>query len=325
MKLTLRIPFSFRWTALPALALLCAVAWANEDYPNKTVKIVVPFPPAGINDVIARQISEGLSRGIKGNIVIDNRGGAGGTLGSAIVAKAPADGYTLLFSSSSTIAVSPSIYPKLPYDPITDFSPITQIAKVASVLIVNNSLPVNTLDEFIAYVKANPNKVTFGSGGPGSAQHLAGELMKTQANLAMTHIPYQGGGPAMNDLMAGHISAVIELMPVAFPLVRGGKVKALAVSTPQRSALLPNLPAIAESVPGYDMTIWLGLLAPPNTPKPIVDKLNAAARATLRDPEIYKRLTDQGATPVGDSPEEFSSFVRSEVGRWAKVVKAAGL
>ena len=247
MKLTLLTPFSFRWTALPALALLCAAAWANEDYPNKTVKIVVPFPPAGINDVIARQISEGLSRGIKGNIVIDNRGGAGGTLGSAIVAKAPADGYTLLFSSSSTIAVSPSIYPKLPYDPITDFSPITQIAKVASVLIVNNLLPVNTLDEFITYVKANPNKVTFGSGGPGSAQHLAGELLKTQANLAMTHIPYQGGGPAMNDLMAGHISAVIELMPVALPLVRGGKVKALAVSTPQRSALLPNLPAIAAT------------------------------------------------------------------------------
>lgn len=315
-----------RFICLALLLVLsdAGAATANE-FPSQLIRVTVPFAAGGINDVIARIVTQRLSENLKATIIIENRGGAGGTLGSAAVAQSAPDGYSLLFSSSSTMAVSPSIYKNLSYDPVKDFSPITQIATVASVLVVNPKLPVNSLEELIAYAKANPGKLTFGSGGVGAAQHLGAELLKKMAGLDMIHVPYRGGGPAVSDLIAGHLSFIIELMPVALPHIQQGSLRALAVSTPQRSAVLPNLPTIAETLPGYDLTIWLGLFAPRGTPPEIVKRLNKEMVDILRVPAMRERLAGQGAEPVGDTPEEFAAYVKTEIARWAAVVREAGI
>jgi tripartite-type tricarboxylate transporter receptor subunit TctC len=309
-----------------SLVMLIAFSTANaaDIYPTKPVRVVVPFAPGGINDVLARILSQKLTENLGATIVIDNRGGAGGTLGSNIVAHAAPDGYTLLFSSSSTIAVSPSMYSNLPYDPVQDFSAIAQVASVGSVLVVHPTIPANTVKELIAYAKANPGKLNYGSAGAGASQHLASELFKTMAGINMVHVPYKGGGPAMADLLAGQISLMIELLPTALPQIKGGKIRALAVSIPKRSPVLPDLPTIAETLPGYDLTIWTGMLAPGGTPKEIVQRLSVAVLAVLKSPDMRERLASQGAEPVGDTPAEFSAYIKKEIARWAVVVKASG-
>jgi tripartite-type tricarboxylate transporter receptor subunit TctC len=310
---------------LSVLALAAhGAANAADAYPTKPVRVVVPFAPGGINDVLARILSQKLTENLGATIVIDNRGGAGGTLGSNIVAHASPDGYTLLFSSSSTIAVSPSMYSNLPYDPVKDFSAIAQVASVGSVLVVHPSIPANSVKELIAYAKANPGKLNYGSAGAGASQHLASELFKTMAGINMVHVPYKGGGPAMADLLGGQISLMIELLPTALPQIKGGKIRALAVSTPKRSPVLPDLPTIAETLPGYDLTIWTGILAPGGTPKEIVQRLSSAVLTVLKSPEMRERLASQGAEPVGDTPEQFSAYIKKEIERWAVVVKASG-
>jgi tripartite-type tricarboxylate transporter receptor subunit TctC len=309
-----------------SLVMLLALGTANaaDNYPTKPVRVVVPFAPGGINDVLARILSQKLTENLGATIVIDNRGGAGGTLGSNIVAHAAPDGYTLLFSSSSTIAVSPSMYSNLPYDPVQDFSAIAQVASVGSVLVVHPTIPANTVKELIAYAKAHPGKLNYGSAGAGASQHLASELFKTMAGINMVHVPYKGGGPAMADLLAGQISLMIELLPTALPQIKGGKIRALAVSIPKRSPVLPDLPTIAETLPGYDLTIWTGMLAPGGTPKEIVQRLSVAVLAVLKSPDMRERLASQGAEPVGDTPAEFSAYIKKEIARWAVVVKASG-
>ena len=315
-------------STLAFLSVLALIAQGNahaaDTYPTKPVRVVVPFAPGGINDVLARILSQKLTENLGATIVIDNRGGAGGTLGSNIVAHAAPDGYTLLFSSSSTIAVSPSMYSNLPYDPVKDFSAIAQVASVGSVLVVHPSIPANSVKELIAYAKANPGKLNYGSAGAGASQHLASELFKTMAGINMVHVPYKGGGPAMADLLAGQISLMIELLPTALPQIKGGKIRALAVSIPRRSPVLPDLPTIAETLPGYDLTIWTGILAPGGTPKEIIQRLSTAVLAVLKSPEMRERLASQGAEPVGDTPEQFAAYIKSEIARWAVVVKASG-
>lgn len=298
---------------------------AADTYPSRPIRVVVPFAPAGINDVIARILGQRLGENLGTTIVVDNRAGAGGTLGSNIVAQAPPDGYTLLFSSSSTIAVSPNLYKNLPYDPIKNFSPISQVASVGSILIVHPSLPVKTTKDLIAHAKANPGKLNYGSAGVGASQHLATELFKTMAGVDIVHVPYKGGGPALADLVAGQISLMIELLPTALPYIKSNRVRAIAVSTPKRSPVFPELPTISEAaLPGYDLTIWVGLLAPGGTPRPIIDRLSKGVLAVLGTPEMRERLAGQGAEPVGDRPDQFAAYIKTELARWAAVVKASG-
>lgn len=313
---------------LTALGIAVAApngAVAKPDYPLKPVRLVVPFPPGGINDVLARVLGQKLTENLGVTVVIDNRPGAGGTIGSNIAAKAVPDGYTLLFGATSTVAVSPSMYSKLPYDPVKDFSPIVQIASVASVLIVNPSLPVQSAKELITLAKAKPGQLNFGSAGAGTSHHLGGELFNTLAGINMVHVPYKGGAPAMTDLIGGQISILFEPLPTALPQIKGRKVRPLAVTTPQRSPVLPDLPTIAAAgLPGYDLTIWFGVLAPARTSREIVNRLNAEILKVLQSADVRERLAAQGAESIGDNPGQFAAHIEKEITRWAAVVKASG-
>ena len=306
-----------------ALAGIGAVT--AQTYPAKPVRVVVPFPGGGLNDVIARILTQKLGENLGVTFVIDNRPGAGGTIGTNIVAKAASDGYTLLFSSSSTIAVSPSMYSKLPYDPVKDFSAIANVASVGSALVVNPALPIKSVKDLIAYAKAHPAQLKFGSAGVGASQHLAAELFKTMAGVDMVHIPYKGGTLALADVIGGQISLTFEPLPTSIAHIRSGRVRALAVTTPKRSPVIPELPTVAESgLPGYDLTIWVGMLAPARTPKEIVQRLSVAILKILHSPEMIERLAGQGAEPIGDTPEHFAAYIKEEIVRWAVIVKASG-
>ena len=299
------------------------VASAADAYPNKPVRVVVPFAPGGINDVLARILSQKLGAELGTTIVIDNRGGAGGTLGSGIVAHSAPDGYTLLFSSSSTIVVSPSMYSNLAYDPIKDFSPIAQIASVGSVLVLHPSIAATTVKELIAYAKANPGKLNYGSAGAGASQHLASELFKTMAGINMVHVPYKGGAPAITDLMGGQIQVYFSPLPESISVIKGGKVRALAVTTAKRTASLPDVPTIGESVPGFQINTWQGIGAPKNTSAEIVAMLNKEINAALADEKIKARLAQIGSEPNPMSPAEFEKLVVNETAKWAKVIHEA--
>jgi tripartite-type tricarboxylate transporter receptor subunit TctC len=305
-------------------AAVCAVAQA-QPYPDRPVRLVVPFPPGGINDLLARVTAQKLSESLGQNVVVENRPGAGGTIGSNAVAKAPADGYSLLFGATSTVAVSPNLYANLPYEPIKDFAPIVQLASVGSVLVVHPAVPAATIGALVALARERPGTLNFGSAGSGASQHMGGELLKSMAGVDMVHVPYKGGAQAMMDLVAGQISFMIEPIPTALPHIRSGKVRALAVSTPRRAAAVPELPTIAESgYPGYDLTIWFGLLAPAGTPREVIARVNGDIVKILATPDMRERLAAQGAEPVGDSPEQFAAHIRREIARWGEVVKASG-
>jgi tripartite-type tricarboxylate transporter receptor subunit TctC len=310
------------------LCLLAAVVPAialAQAYPAKPIHLIVPFPPGGINDVLARVTGQKLSESLGQGVVVENRPGAGGTIGSNAVAKAPADGYTLLFGATSTVAVSPHLYKNVPYDPIADFAPIVEIASVGSLLVVNPAVPATSVRELVALARARPGSLTFGSAGSGASQHMGGELLKSMAAIDIVHVPYKGGAPAMTDLVAGQISFMVEPIPTALPHVKSGRVRALAVSTPRRSAALPELPTISESgYPGYDLTIWFGLLAPARTPPEVIARINADMVKILAGADMRERLSAQGAEPVGGTPETFAAHIRSEVARWGDVVKTSG-
>jgi tripartite-type tricarboxylate transporter receptor subunit TctC len=306
-------------------ALLPAIAPAQQPYPARPVHLIVPFPPGGINDVLARVTGQKLAESLGQSVVVENRPGAGGTLGSNAVAKAPPDGYSLLFGATSTVAVSPHLYPGIPYDPIADFAPIVQIASVGSILVVNPALPAASVRELVALARARPGSLNFGSAGSGASQHMGGELLKSLAAIDIVHVPYKGGAAAMTDLIAGQISFMIEPIPTALPHIKSGRVRALAVSSARRAAALPELPTIAESgYPGYDLTIWFGLLAPASTPRELIARINADVVKILAGADMRERLSAQGAEPVGDTPEAFAAHIRSEVARWGQVVKASG-
>ena len=297
----------------------------GQAYPAKPIRLVVPFPAGGSLDVVARAIGQKLTEAWSQPVVIDNRPGAGGNIGADLVAKAAPDGYTILEGALSTHAVNVSLYSRMPYDPVRDFAPITLVAVTPNVLVVNPSLPVNSVKELIAYAKANPGKLSFGSGSNGSAGHLAGELFKIEAGVDMTHVPYKGGAPAMQDLLAGQTQLMFDNLANSMQQVRAGKLKALAVTTAQRSTLVPELPTLSEAgLPGFDISTWWGFMAPAGTSKEIIAKWNAEVTRILETPEMKAFFAQQGAEARPTSPEAFGEMIRSEIAKYAKIVKASG-
>ena len=302
-----------------------ASAWAQADYPNRPVRMLVGFPPGQATDVVAREIAQKLTESMGQQFLVDNRPGAGGMVGSDLAAKAPADGYTLLMSSSGPLAVNPGLYSKLPYDPAKDFAPITLTAMVPLFLVANPSFPPNTVRELVAYAKANPGKVSYASGGNGVTNHLAMEMFKSVASVYMVHIPYRGGPPALTDLIGGQVSVMFETGPGALPFVKTGKLKALAVGSTARSSAVPSLPTVAESgLPGFDAVAWIGLLAPRGTPQAIITRLNTEVTRILKLPEIRERFLALGAEPVNNTPEQFGAYIQAETVKWGKAIKASG-
>ena len=309
---------------ITALSLVTAAAFA-QSYPDKPVKLIVPFPPGGPTDGMARIIGQKLAEAWKQPVIIDNRGGAGGAIAAEAASKAPADGYTVFFATTGTQAINPSLYEKLPYDPIKDFAPISLVATTANILVANPSLPVKSIKELIAYAKVNPGKLTFGSAGNGSSNHLAGELFNMMAGVSMTHVPYKGSAAALNDLLGGQLSMMWDVLSTAMPHVATGKTRPLGVTSLKRSAIAPEVPTIDESgLTGYEVTLWFGVLAPSATPKVIIDKINADLKTILATPDMRERLTKLGAAPADTTPEQFEALVKSDITKWSKVVKASG-
>ena len=307
-------------------ALLAFASLARaEDYPSKPIRFVVPYPAGGPLDTVARLLGQKVSESLKQPVIVDNRPGAGGNIGADFVAKSAPDGYTILMGAVATHAINPTLYGHIPYDPVADFIPITQVASTPNVLVVNPSVPAKDVREFVAYAKANPGKLNFGSGSTGSAGHLAGELFKTMAGVDMTHVPYKGAGPAMQDLVAGQIQLMFDNLASCLGQIRAGKVRALAVTTGKRTSLAPELPTIAESgLPGFDINTWFGVFAPAKTPQPVVDRLYTEFTRALAMPDVRQKMVDLGAEPVGNKPAEFAAYIRSEKDKYARVIKASG-
>jgi tripartite-type tricarboxylate transporter receptor subunit TctC len=309
---------------LGAAGLVAAPA-AAQSFPNRPVKLVVPFPPGGPLDTVGRTIAQKLTEAWGQSVVVENKPGAGGNIGADAVAKSPPDGYTVVMGALSTHAVNPSLYPKMPYDAVRDFAPITLVAVTPNVLVVNPSLPVNSVRDLVAYAKANPGKLNFGSGSNGSAGHLAGELFKVDTGTDIVHIPFKGGAPATQALLAGETQFMFDNLANAMPQVKAGKLRALAVTTAQRSKLAPELPTMAEAgVPGFDITTWFGLLAPAGTPPDVIARWNADVVKILNSPDMRERLVAAGAEPAPTTPPEFAAFIERELAKYARIVKASG-
>jgi tripartite-type tricarboxylate transporter receptor subunit TctC len=320
---------SIRRLAAAVLSVLAIVATtdasAQATFPVRGARLVVPFPPGGPLDAVGRAIAQKLTEAWGHSVVVDNRPGAGGNIGADLVAKSPPDGYTVVMGALSTHAVNPSLYPSMPYDAVKDFAPITLVAVTPNVLVVNPSLPVNSVQELVAYAKARPGKLSFGSGSNGSAGHLAGELFKVDAGLDMVHIPFKGGAPATQALLAGDTQLMFDNLANAMPQVKAGKLRALAVTTAQRSKLAPDLPTMAEAgLPGFDISTWFGLLAPAGTPPEAIAKWNADVTRILAAPDMRERLAAQGAEAAPTTPAAFAQFIGAELVKYARIVKASG-
>ncbi len=308
------------------IATLITSGVQAQAFPSRPIRVIVPFPAGGVSDILSRSVAQKMGESLGQNVIVENRPGAGGMVGSAAVAKSPADGYTLVNGSTSTVVVSAHLYKSLSFDPIKDFEPVGRIASVASVLIAHPSVPVNSVRELIALTKAQPGRLNYGSGGAGTTQHLGGERFKQMAGVDIVHVPYKGGAPALTDLVGGQLSVIFEPLPTALPNLRAGKVKALAVTTARRIAALPDTPTLVEAgLPGYEMAIWFGLLAPAGTPREIVSRINAELVKAMRTPEVRERLANQAADPIGDTPEEFAATLRQESQRWGEFARATGL
>lgn len=311
--------------ALAILAWQSPVASA-QSYPAKPVRYVVPFPAAGSPDIVARLITERLSRIWSQQVVVDNRSGAGGTLGAAIAAKAPADGYTLFQCNIASSAIAESLYAKMPYNHQRDFAPISLIGTTPNVLVVHPSMPARTVQEFIAYAKANPGKLSYGTSAAGSSQHLTMEFLKLTAKIDVVHVAYKGAPQALSDVIGGQIPASVQSAPGVLAAIQGGRVRALAVTSRTRIPQLPSVPTVQETaLPGFEVSSWYGLCAPAGTPTPILDKIHADLTAVLRIPEIQQRFNDLVVEVTPTSREEFAQFIRAETARWAQVIKDAGI
>ncbi len=300
--------------ALPALA---------QTWPAKPVRLVVPYPPGGSTDITARVVAENLRPFLGQPVIIDNRPGAAGNIGADAVAKSAPDGYTLLMATS-THATNPSLYKSLPYDFVRDFSPVSQVAFIPNLLVVNPQMPTRTLAEFIAYVQGPEHKVNYGSAGNGSSQHLSGALFNSMVKGNMSHVPYKGGAPATADLLAGQIQCVFAPLVEVLSHVKAHKLVALGITTRSRSPMLPDVPAVGEALPGYEVALWNGVLAPAKTPPEIVNRLHEAIVKVLSEPEVKARLGEQGSEPVGSSPAEFRQFIQAETEKWKTLVKISG-
>ena len=305
-----------------ALALSLGASASAQTYPNKPIRLVVTFPSGGAPDILARLFSEKAQLGQP--VVVDNKPGAGGNIGADFVAKSAGDGYTLVLGTVGTHSINGSLYEKMPYDMVKNFSPVSLIASAPNLLVVNNNVPVKTVPEFVAYLKANPDKLSFGSPGVGTSVHVSGELFKSMTGTKMTHVPYKGRQYAIPDLVGGSIQLMFDNMPSALPMAREGKIRAIAVTTAKRSSAAPEIPTIAETIPGFEATTWFAMFAPAGTPKPVVDKLSAEVQRVFRLPEVAERLKTLGLEAVLSSPEDLAAYQASEISKWTKVVKESG-
>ncbi len=303
-----------------ALAASCALA---QDYPDKPVRLVVPFPPGGSVDLVARLVGKSLQDALQQPFIVENKPGASGNIGAAYVAKAPADGYTLLVGSAGVFAANQFLYANPPLDPLTAFAPIMRIVDQPNILVVGNASPARNVRELIALAKARPGKITFGTASVGSAQHFSTEIFMQQAGIDLLHVPYKGGAPALVDLMGGQIDMLFDTSPTALPYAKSGKLRALAITSRQRSPLLPDVPTMREAgLPEFEVVTWTGIAAPAGTPPAVVDKLNAAIKAALQGP-LRKQLEETSLIPVGDSPQAFAAFMRQDAEHYARLVRAA--
>ncbi len=320
--------FGLRMLALLVLAAIAGLPQSvrAEDYPNRPITLIVPFPPGGSTTVMARNVADKMAAALGQSIVVENRGGAGGTIGTRSAAKAPADGYTILLSYTGTFSIAPSLYAHPGYDMRKDFAPIGMIGAAPSLLVVTPSLPVKSMAELIAYAKAQTSPLQFGSPGVGTVNHLAGEQLATEIGAPLQHIPYKGNGPALGDLLGGHIPMMFMPIPVAIGNVKAGKLRALAVSSAKRSSVLPDLPTMAETgVPGFDVALRYGLAAPAGTPRPIIERLNKELNAALASDEVKKRLATEGADALPGTPEAYAADLDREEKKWSAVVRRLNL
>ncbi len=314
--------------ALAAVAVLAVgtAGAAQPDFPAKPVRFIVPFAPGGSTDTLARTLSVKLTDSLGQQVVVDNRPGANGNIGMEIVARANPDGYTIVLGYISNLGTGPSLYKKLPYDPVKDFAPITQLASAPNIVVLHPSVPAKSFKEFIAYAKANPGKVSYASAGVGSIGHLSGVLLDQLAGIDMVHVPYKGSGQAVNDILGGHVQMMISGMSSVIQHVKSGRLRPIAMTSLERSPAAPDVPTIAEQgYPGFEGTAWYGVLAPAGTPPAVVNRLNADILKALRQPDVRERLGAVGFDIVGGTPEQFGTYIKAEIAKWAKVVKAAGI
>jgi len=297
-----------------------------QNYPARPIRMIVPFAPGGGGDIVGRLLAQKMSEGLGKPLVIDNRGGAGGTIGTELAVKALADGYTVLLGNVGPLALSPSLYPQLTYDAVRDLAPVSMVASFPNVLVANISLPARSIQELVALIKSRRGKMNFGSAGTGTSTHLAAELFKAVARLDIVHVPYKGGAAALTDVIAGQVAYYFGSLPSSLPLARAGKVQALAVTSLRRSSAAPEIPTIAESgYPGFETAAWYGVLVPIGTPREIVMRLNRATIAALGAAEVKERLVQEGSEPMGSSPAQFGAYIKSEIEKWSKVVREANI
>ena len=311
---------------LPALALLFAplIAFA-QAYPSKPVKMIVPYAAGGTTDVLARIMADKLAQGLGQTVVIEYKPGAGGTIGAEAAAKSPADGYTMVMGAPGSHSTATSLYAKLPYDPVKDFVPIVHVANVPNSIVVHPSLAVKSVPELIAYAKSRPGELTYGSAGTGATTHLTGELFALLANVKLTHIPYKGSGQAMVDLLGGQIQMMFENLPGAATQIRSGKIRGLAVTSLRRSAAFPDLPAVSETLPGFEVVAWFALFAPAGTPAAIVSRLNAESNKALSLAEVREKIAAAGSDPIGGTSDELARFLANDIAKWTRVTRDAGI
>ncbi len=309
-----------------ALALVApAIGAQAQSYPNKPIRLVCPFPPGGAVDIASRAVAHELTQILGQPVTVDNRPGAGGNIGADMVAKSAPDGYTLLMTTSGILAINPALYSKIPFDSLKDFAPVSMVVSLNNVLVVNPAFPARSVKDVIAQAKAQPGKLTYASSGNGTSIHLSGELFKSMTGVDMLHIPYKGSAPAVTDLLGGQVNMMFDNIPSSLPHIRAGKLRALGVTGPKRSPLLPDVPTIAEAgVPGYESYVWFGIVAPTGTPPDIIAKLNAALAKAAVTPSFHDRLTEQGYDVLSSTPEQMASSIRNEIAKWGKIVKASG-
>jgi tripartite-type tricarboxylate transporter receptor subunit TctC len=310
--------------ALFAAASVLAAPCVAQNYPSKSIRFIVPFPPGGGNDIVGRIVAMKLADGFKQTVVVDNRGGAGGIVGTEITAKSPPDGYTMLINNIS-LAVNQTLVPNLPYDTLKDLAPVTLVGRQPNMLVVNPGMPAKTMRDVIALAKAKPKQVNYGSGGIGTASHLATELLNMMAGIQLVHVPYKGLGPALTDLIGGQIQLIISTMASAMPQVKAGKLRPIAVTTAKRSSFFPEVPTMSESgVPGYEFDTWYGLAMPARTPRPIIDRVNSEMAKIAGSPQVKEQFSPQGLETAHTTPEAFGAYLKSEIDKWGKVIRASG-
>ncbi|HEX4944513.1 MAG TPA: tripartite tricarboxylate transporter substrate binding protein [Usitatibacteraceae bacterium] len=317
---------TLRVLAAAALVALAPLAgFAAEPFPGKQIRFVVPYPAGGPLDTVARLLGQKVAASVGHPVLVDNVPGAGGNIGAGTVARAAPDGYTILMGAVATHAINPTLYPAIPYNAEKDFIAVTQVASTPNILVVNPAMKAKSVAEFIELAKSQPGKLNFGSGSTGSAGHLAGELFKSMAGVDMVHIPYKGAAAAMQDLVGGRVDLMFDNLASSLSQVKGGRIRALAVTTARRTPLAPELPTIAESgLPGFDINTWFGIFVPAGTPRPVVDRLHAEFTRALAAPDVREKMLNLGAEPIGSTPEAFAAYVKAEAARYAKIVKASG-